>query len=315
MAIMENLVTGQQIFLKSHHVFGRNRAKADTVLKNKDISQIHASIRWDGRDWILTGLGRNGTWIDDIHLIPGKTSRLKKGTVIRFGSAEESAWRLTDQQPPATILVPVKGGGPVIELNHFHALPDDRTPDISIYISHAGQWVCENEKGVVPLNNGDIVAYGREAWQFFCAESVDVTVERECTKNIRFCFCVSHDEEHVSLKIAHGQNTIDLGERAHHYLLLTLARQRLKDAETGLDQETQGWIELDQLSDMLNLEASHLNIQIFRARKQVNGALPELSSLPPVVERRVGSLRFGYSDFQIMRGSGIEGTLCQGRIA
>lgn len=106
-----------------------------------------------------------------------------------------------------------------------------------------------------------------------------------------------------------------MGERAHHYMLLTLARQRLKDAESGQDQETQGWIELDQLSDMLDLEASHLNIQIFRARKQINGALPKQLSLPPVIERRVGGVRFGYPDFQIIRGSDTEGALYQGKIA
>lgn len=204
---MESLKTGQKVLLKSHHIFGRNKAKADTLLENKDISQIHASVRWDGREWILTDLGRNGTWVDDIRLIPGKSAGLKKGSIVRFGSAEESAWKLTDHKAPATVLIPLKGEGPVIELNHFHALPDDQTPDISIYISPAGQWVCENEKGVIPLNDGDFIYHGREVWQFFCAQPVDVTVEREYTKNIKFCFYVSHDEEHVLLKIQHGQNT------------------------------------------------------------------------------------------------------------
>lgn len=312
MAIMKNLITGEKVFLKSHHLFGRNKAKADTELRSKDISQIHASVRWNGREWMLTDLGRNGTWIDDVRLVPGKNAKLKTGNIIRFGSAEGAPWTLIDQEPPATVLIPLQGEGPVIELNRFHALPDDRTPDVSVFILPTGLWVYENEIGVIPLNNGDIIRHGREAWQFFCAEPIDATISREYAKDIKFFFHVSLDEEHVSVKIQHGANSIDLGKRAHHYLLLTLARQRLADARNGQDHETQGWMELDQLSHMLDLDPAHLNIHVFRIRKQVDAALPELLNLPQVVERRVGSLRFGYSDFQILRGSEVEGALAQG---
>ncbi len=314
MALLENLISGEKIFLKSHHVFGRNREKADTELKNKDISQIHATIRWDGWNWMLTDLSRNGIWIDGIRIVPGKNTGLKEGSVIRFSSAGESSWKLTDLRPPATFLIPLQDHGQVIELNRFHVLPDNSTPDISLYISQTGQWVYENEKGVTPLNSGDNINHSRGTWQFFCAEPVESTLSREENKDIRFFFYVSNDEEHVVVKIQIGEDTIDLGERVHHYMLLTMARQRLKDADNGEDQETQGWIEQNLLADMLCLEPNHFNIQIFRIRKQVSAALPELMKLPQVVERRVGSLRFGHPDFQILRGATIEGTLCRGKI-
>lgn len=313
MAIMKNLLTGEKISLKSHHVFGRDRVKADTELKNKDISQIHGSIRWDGWKWMLTDLSRNGIWMDGNRLVPGKNTCLKEGNVIRFSSTEETAWKLIDQTPPATVLIPLQGNGPVIELERFHALPDEAAPDISIYISQTGQWVCESENGVVPLSSGDIVKHGMESWQFFCAEPVDTTLLREAVNDISVFFYVSIDEEHVVVNLQSGGNTIDLGERAHHYMLLTLARQRLKDAEDGIDPNSQGWIDLDQMADMLGLEPCHLNIQIFRVRKQINAALPEPLNIPQVIERRVGGLRFGYPDFKIIRGSSVEGTLCRGK--
>lgn len=314
MAIMENLLTGEKIFLKSHHVFGRNKVKADTELKNKDISQIHGSIRWDGWKWMLTDLSRNGIWIDGNRLVPGYNTGLKEGDIIRFSSTEEMSWKLIDQNPPATVLIPLQGNGSVIELERFHALPDDTAPDISIYISQTGQWVCENENGVIPLNSGDIVTHGMGSWQFFCAEPVDTTLLREDVKDISFIFNVSMDEEHVVVKLQRGGNTIDLGERAHHYMLLTLARQRLKDAESGIDQNSQGWVDLDRMAEMLGLDPCHLNIQIFRVRKQVNTALSEQLNFPQVIERRVGGLRFGYPDFKIMRGSSVEGILCGGNV-
>lgn len=313
MAIMENLLTGEKVLLKSHHVFGRNREKSDTELKNKGISQIHASIRWDGFEWVINDLSRNGIWFDGIRLVPGKNTGLKEGDVIRFGSAEELSWKMIDQKPPTTVLVPLHGHGPVIELDSFCVLPDESTPEISIYISHTGEWVYEDEQGVSPLKSWDIINHKRGSWQFFCAEPVESTVSRVGSKDIRFSFYVSVNEEHVAVKIQHGENMIALGERAHHYMLLTLARQRLKDAEEGDDLETQGWIELDRIVDMLRLVDCHLNIQIFRIRKQVRAALPDLLNLPQVVERRVGGIRFGYPDFQIFRGSSVEGTLCRGK--
>ncbi len=294
-------------------MFGRNSEKADTELQNKDISQIHATIRWDGCVWILNDLSRNGIWIDGIRIVPGKNTGIKEGNIIRFSSADQLSWKLIDPAPPATVLMPLQGNEEVIKLDRFHVLPDDSTPDRSIYISHNGEWVYENEHGVTPLNSGDIISHDQGRWQFFCAEPVEYTHSIKEEMKIRFLFRVSIDEEHVVVKITIGENTIDLGERVHHYMILTLARQRLNDAENGIDLDSQGWVDIDRLAEMLGMDSNHLNIQIFRVRKQVSKALSELLNLPQVIERRVGSLRFGFADFQIMRGSSVEGTLSQGK--
>lgn len=309
MGTIKNTITGESIFLKSHHVFGRNREKADTVMKNKDVSQIHASVRWNGRQWLLTDFSRNGTWIDGIRIVPGESTRLKEGNAMRFSSLEDSEWRIIDDKPPSNVIVPLKGNGRAIMLHRFHALPSEAEPDISVYISPTGEWVYENETGVYPLKNGDIISHNKGLWQFFCNEPVDITMSRIIAKDIRFCFHVSADEEHVFLKIQVDKNTIDMGERAHHYMLLTLARQRLRDAEEATDPQTQGWIETNHLARMLGLDPSHLNIQIYRSRKQINDVLSKLQNPPQVIERRFGGLRFGYPDFQIMRGSTVEGAL------
>jgi hypothetical protein len=309
MGTIKNTITGDSIFLKSHHVFGRNREKADTVMKNRDVSQIHASVRWDGGQWLLTDFSRNGTWVDGVRLVPGEQTRLKEGNVIRFSNLEESEWRFINDETPSNVIVPLGGNGRAIRLHRFHALPSEEEPDISIYISPTGEWVCENEKGVSPLKNGDIISHNQGLWQFFCNDPVDMTLSRVIAKEIRFCFHVSVDEEHVFLKIQIDKNTIDLGERMHHYMLLTLARQRLRDAEEGVDPETQGWVETNRLARMLGLDPGHLNIQIYRSRKQINEALSKLLNPPQMIERRFGGLRFGYPDFQIIRGSTVEGAL------
>ena len=312
MAVLKNHKTGEKIILRSHHTFGRKKAGTDTFLESKDVSQIHASIRWEGSHWKILDHSRNGTWIDGVRLIKEQSLVLKAGNIIRFGGAEQSAWKVTDLGPPIPVLVPIQDNVPVIELERFHVLPDEENPEISIYISEKGQWVCENENGVVALNDGDLVHHHQKIWQFFSAGAVDTTLEaREesyyAIEKFNFNFEVSTDEEHVFLKIQQNSKSLDLGERAHHYLLLTLARQRLEDAKNKEDRSSQGWIDLEQLSQMLNLDPEHLNIQIFRARKQVSQALPETFHLPQVVERRVGSVRFGCPSFQIFRGSTLEG--------
>jgi hypothetical protein len=309
MGILNNIRTGDRIFLKSHHVFGRNKEKADTEMKSRDISQIHASMRWNGEEWLLTDFSRNGTWIDGVRLVPGENTRLKRGHIIRFSSLEESDWELIDDKPPSNVIIPLKGTGPVIRLERFHPLPSEAQPDISVYISPTGEWVCENEQGVYPLKNGDMITHRQELWQFFCDDPVDMTLSKKIAREIRFHFQVSGDEEHVFLKIQVDKTIVDLGERAHHYMLLTLARRRLKDAQEGHDPETRGWIETGRMASMLGLDAGHLNIQIYRSRKQINDALSELQNPPHAIERRFGGLRFGHPDFQIMRGSILEGSL------
>ena len=104
-------------------------------------------------------------------------------------------------------------------------------------------------------------------------------------------FFVSRDEEHARALLHVRGGVVDLGERAHHYSLVTLARARSADMQAGYDAATQGWIELDRLARMLGIDTSHLNVQIHRARSQF-AALPGLD-VSQLVERRRGSVRFG----------------------
>lgn len=53
-------------------------------------------------------------------------------------------------------------------------------------------------------------------------------------KQVELSFLVSSDEEHVQIHMVAGGRTIDLRSRNHNYLLLTLARARMKDREEGV---------------------------------------------------------------------------------
>lgn len=120
-------------------------------------------------------------------------------------------------------------------------------------------------------------------------------------------FRISLDEEHAQLRVSSGQYSVDLGERVHHYCLLTLARRRLHDAGRGIDPTEQGWLHVDELQRMLGIDACHLNIQIFRARKQMACVASEHGWSCDPVERRRGMVRWGKLGFDIHRGLMFEG--------
>lgn len=311
MATLRNPMLGTTIVLRSHHTFGRRQSSVDTWLQSPDVSHIHASIRWDGTHWVVYDLSRNGTWVNARHLTYGKSVALQAGTTIKFGDSEVATWWVSDLEAPKPILIPLDEDQPAIELDTFYSLPDEQNPEISLYISERGQWLCERANGTEPLHDGDVISHGHKLWKFYCADAIELTPvqaegPRDSSADIAFRFDVSLDEEHIFLKLVRDNTSFDLGERAHHYLLLTLARHRLDDIHDQVNLNEQGWMALEELSNMLNLDPSHVNIHIHRARKQIAKLGLPLPYLPQVVERRVGSVRFGSPWFTIVRGSEVE---------
>lgn len=107
-------------------------------------------------------------------------------------------------------------------------------------------------------------------------------------------FAVSRNEEQVDIVVVYGNQGIPLRARAHHYLLLTLARLRLADAEQDPDEpESHGWVDQQSLLDMLAIDKQQLNLSIYRARRQLAEA--GVTDSENIVERRLTSreLRIG----------------------
>lgn len=311
MAIIFSRHTGRRAYLRSPHVFGRNSG-ANTILENPDASQIHASVRWNGECWEINDHSRNGTLVDGKALVRGTGVALQLGQIIQFGVSNLETWQVESIAPPCAMLVPVRGEDAPIELAQFNLLPNEQHPELSLYISPQGQWVIEDDHSIMAIKDGEILTLAGQLWKFLTVTAADSTLEamprgKNAQRDIEFQFHVSQDEEHTSMKVVAFGREVDLGERTHHYCLLTLARKRLSDATQALDPDSQGWVELKVLAKMLGLEPSHVNIQIFRARNQLSDAFLFGEVLPNAVERRRGSIRFSVPKFMIMRGSHIEG--------
>ena len=257
---------------------------------------------------------RNGIFLDGSRISKESRTPIRSGQSISFGGSPESAWKVLDCEPPQNLLVCLDEPDSTLQLNKFHALPSEEQPLLSVYLSEHGEWVCEEASGQRPLADGDLIHVENRTWRFFSAGPEAATLTRSASRmqqatfnRMQFFFEVSNDEEHVAVKINTDNKSMDLGERAHNYTLLTLARIRLADYIAGVDPISCGWICFEEFCDMLRMEPQHINIHIYRARKQVMALFPDAEFLPNVVERRSGDLRFGYPSLKIQRGSVLEG--------
>jgi len=285
MAILVDTSTGVAHALRPYHVFGRSAQHADSPLVDPKVSMLHATARWSAPQWALTDQSRNGCYINGERLGKDQATCMHVGDEIRFGAPDSAPWRVMDLAAPADLLLPVVPG---------------------IYRLAGGQWQHETADGALPLHDGDLVYLDEEAWRFVCTVEPLSTLVPGGLTCMRFQS--SLDEEHVSLSLSRGSVTLDLGERSHHYLLMVLARQRLNDAGQGFDLHSQGWLDFDQLVSMLGQDKAHLNIQIFRLRKQFEPAVSQNLIAHDFIERRRGGVRLGNVAVEVSRGSVLEGT-------
>lgn len=294
--------------LLAQHVLGRDRT-CSTVLTDAEASRLHASILWTGHRWELRDISRNGTLVDGQRVPTNVAIVLGLGQRLSFGPDATSQWEVQDIAPPGPLLLPMDAGAPMA-LCRSNLLPSAEEATVSIVREAHGQWQCTTEQGSRLLQEGDELTFGGRRWRFFAAaaDNDQVTLEPPPGQSApstpcHLRFSVSLDEEHVHLDMTYANRALSMGERSHHYLLLTLARIRAESARKGLAVRDQGWVSHDRLGKMLGLDGSHVNIQIFRLRQQVIQALGRDQVPPPLIERRRGELRLGDCVIEIRQGS------------
>jgi hypothetical protein len=308
MALFKNQLHGSVVALRPLHTFGRRASVCQTVMAAPDVSQVHALVRWNRQTWEIVDQSRNGTEINGVRLATGRWTALTEGARLRMGMGDESVWTVVDLAPPVTCLYPSDGQGPPLVLSpRGNLLPDSQEPEANVFFQD-GRWLMEAADDTQPLADGATVQTSRGRWEFVLCDDLELTREigpaahGPGATDVFLRFEVSQNEEHASLSLLVDGKTLALGERIHHYTLVTLARLRQQDAAQGVPAPSQGWVEVEELARMLGVDASYVNIQIFRAKHQILGALPQAQATP-LVERRRGSLRFGEHRFDIQGGA------------
>lgn len=288
MAFLKRRATGEQHSLSSSHMVGRSPG-SNLCLANRLVSSRHAEILWNGSAWELRDLGsRNGTFAGDRRLESGERVTLRRGMTLAFGDAEE-VFELVDDMPPNAVAIS-EGGQHLEAEDGFLMLPDPERPVLTIFEEGGGNWVAESNDGARRrITSGDVLDVGGQRWHLSLPVISESTWQpdssRMVLRRVTMRFEVSRDEEHVKVALVHGNQVVALPSRAHDYLLLTLARQRLRDQEQGdLSEVEAGWIHVEELMDMLRTTETALNVSICRARQQL--ARVQVLGATDVIERR-----------------------------
>lgn len=295
----------QSVDLRCHHLVGRS-STCQLRLDHPEVSGVHALIEWTAAGWELRDLNsRNGTWLDGRRLGAEERAPLSAGAVLAFG-APGICWRLVSDRAPPARAFPSDGAAPREEQDGALALPDLSRPEVLVSRDEDGVWWVESAEGASLAAAQSTVRAGGLRWELDLPELDPRTPLLLQAPAVRdptgLRFTVSSDEEHVALTAISVGGEVSLGARAHHYLLLTLARQRLADQreEPGAIGR-HGWMQIEDLMRLFRMEETKINVQIFRIRRQ----FAELNLMKPqdIIERRrgTGQVRIGIEKIQIDR--------------
>ncbi len=295
---------GRVCVLEAHHLIGRSNRCA-LQLAEPSVSGEHASLRWTGACWVVKDLGsRNGTFLNGEPLKPGAASDVPKGARLGFGR-ERPIWTMTDDTAPEVMVVPATGGRALFQRDGMIAIPSAERLVAVVYQDKDSQWVLEQNGAIDTIQEKVPFSADERLWRLCNTSLLQPTSvggeerERMSLNDVRLRFCVSRNEEHVQL-IAHWrERPIDFGARAYHYSLLTLARMRLREQDAGSATVSAGWMDQDELLDLLRVGPEKLTLDIFRARRQFSAAgfVPATG----IVERRPATkqLRIGVGDISV----------------
>jgi hypothetical protein len=303
MGMLVHTETGQTRMLAERTMVGR-ASSCDIRLSATEVSSDHAALRWAQGQWMVVDLcSRNGTWVDGNRLSNAGSASLLPNSLLCFASPTE-AWTLASDAPPQPF---VRGGDRDIEIvDGLLALPSADEPLLTIGLASDGTWFVEDDDGRRPTEDRDLHTLAGNRWRLYLPSHVPLTAvgTRTTSPIVDAQLVIRHDqtEEHVTAELVPQSGPpIDLGARAHHVLLLELARARLDDRKRGIDPAEEGWIHREELSERLKLDVTHVNIMIHRLRRQL--AELGIADGPNMIQRRArsGLLRLGPSQVQVGR--------------
>jgi len=291
MGLLRHLESGRTRDLLPRNVVGRS-PHCDLWLVDRRISGEHAVLWWDDGWWVRDLGSSNGSRVGDHPAPSGTPVPVPRGTRLQFG---DEVWTLDDDRPPPPSARAASGelrvGTPEIL-----ALPSADNPEVCVFADGQGGWVAEGPLGLQAVRDGESVTADARAWKLSLARPLPSTLKASSptVDDLRLRYAVSADEEFVEGWLLALDGERELGDRAHHYMVVTLARARLADKADGVDQAQQGWLYQDDLERQLGIQTALLNLHVFRARKQladlgVADALSLIERRPSTKQLRIGT--------------------------
>jgi hypothetical protein len=284
--------------LTSEHTVGRS-ASCRLRLAGAEVSALHAVVRWTGQAWEVRDLGsRNGVRLSGERLAPGSSRVLQVGDELGFGGATGS-WTVTDVSAPEPLARGADGtwqrgeGGLLL-------LPRADQVEVCVY-EEAGGWVAVAGEQLRAVTDGEELRAGGATWTVFLPDLIVETREDDPVvielASAALELAVSQDEENVELTLRAGDRVLCLPHRAHLYLVLSLARARLRDVDAP--ESERGWVYQDEVMRDHRIPIDQFNVVLFRARRQLKQA--GVAGADGLIERRRGSgqLRLGPANVSV----------------
>ena len=308
MAILLEKVTGREVRLEARSLVGRSPA-ASVLMSDRSVSGEHAVIQWTAKAWALRDLGsRNGTWINGRATQAGAAVAIGEGDVAAFGS-QENRWVLINADPPTASARRIGHGEIRGAEDGILVLPDPHRALVVIYEDQEGRWMLDEREGELrEVKNLEVLNVDGEAWILQSPAGAVPTLRLHAANvdlgGLTIYFRVSRDEEHVDVVVEHGQWRRSLPGRRYHYMLLTLARERIRDGQhPDIEEDDQGWMHAEDLCRMLETDDNRLNVDIYRMRKEL--AAMGIQGAGGIIERRRTSrqLRLGVTQLEVQSGA------------
>ena len=304
MAVMQNLSSQDTEVLMCSHLFGRDTARVTTSLHGSSVSRIHAAINWQNGHWFFNDYSKNGTIVNG-KLIQKSGLKVSSGDVFKFGPDENNHWQITDDSPPLSYLISADNAIINLSADRKNALP---WPGVSLEFQYDSGWWLEDNCQRKMLKAGERILRADESWTFVENEVISETIDDQAELSSAFFrFDLSPDEEHIKLSLTVRGVEMDLGERAHNYLCLSLARKRVDDIQQGFQKEDQGWINTEDLLRDLSMELQrevdeyYLNLHVHRFRKLLSETQPYGMLFSEILERRRSEVRFAHAAFIVVK--------------
>jgi len=274
----------RRVHLLPFHRVGRAPG-LDLVLDDDGVSREQATLAWTASGWALRDLGsRNGTWLGGTRVPSGEDQPLQQGDRLGFGGAE-GRWILESADAPVAFARAASGGEVAAE-EDLLLLPSAEDPRAVVRRDAEGRWIFDDGGEVRPVADGAQVSVGDETLLLRLPTALPTTsggLAADQLADATLQLAVDEDEARVQAWLFSSGRGQDLGVRAHHRLLLTLARERTRALRRGEPEPEVGWVRLEDVATHLGLTLNAFHVQLHRLRAQLAGLEPAASQL---IERR-----------------------------
>ncbi|MBX2849455.1 MAG: FHA domain-containing protein [Acidiferrobacterales bacterium] len=301
--------------LHSPHLIGRNNPAANTSLNCDLVSRNHASIEWDGEQWLIQDFSRNGTWINGQQIESHALVVLRIGDLIQLGNDDKTgiAFEVQQLEKPQNLVYRPHPDLKIIPIGESNLIPNSSSPDYGLYFCQDRQeWFSHQFSGENnsindfedgPHQHGDEIHCAGNRWSLFIlngdkASTPIKTNPKTNIDDVEFRVVFNRSENNVRVTLISKELEVDMIQQRYHSLLATLINLQQKSDD--------GWVKFHELCKETGKSHTAINLELFLLRHDISMQLRRCKGVSKLIERKADSLRLGISNYSIYRNGKLD---------